>query len=228
MLVIDTLRAGIADAPKATLPEITARVWAAYAAGAITETDAESLSTEIELRRAVPAAPTPRRHVGSRPRTPESLARRRRWAASGHLPPVIAARYTPAEIAILSVIAAQVRVHGRCDWPIGRIAAVAGVAPVTVKVALRAAKAEGHITSTERPRPGGRHDTNIVQIVAPEWVAWLRLHRRETGGGGDIFAPSTSTGFKSGGRKAHRKPGLKAAEKVNQVSKRAIQRRRAS
>lgn len=224
----DDLRAKIAGAPRSSLPSITQAMWRAYDAGAITEAEAEALSAAVELRRSVPAAPTPRRHVGSRPRTPESLARRRRWAASGHLPPTIAARYTLAEQAVLAVVAAQVRVHGRCDWPIGRIAAIAGVAASTAKAALREARIAGHILSAERRYAARRSDTSIITIIAPEWVAWLRLHRRETGGGGDIFAPSTSTGVLSGGRKAPRKRGQRAAEDASRVSQRAIRRRRAS
>ena len=49
----------------------------------------------------------PRRAVGSRPRTDTSMERRRRWAASGRLPPALAARFTLAEQAVLAMVAGR-------------------------------------------------------------------------------------------------------------------------
>lgn len=227
MLVVDDLRASIQHAPRATLPQVSAYLWRAYAEGQITETEAEALSAEIERRQAVPAAPSPRRHVGSRPRTPESLARRRRWATAGHLPPRIAANYTMSEIAVLAVVAAEVRQHGRCVLPIGQIAALAGVAVSTAEAALREARIAGHILSEERRHLARRSETNIVTIVAPEWVTWLRLRRRDAGGG-VIFVGTTNTKEIPRGAKAPWKGGRRAAEDAHRVSERGIRRRRAS
>jgi hypothetical protein len=44
---------------------------------------------------------------------PEKVTRRRRWAASGYLPPQIAARFTLAEQSVLSVISKQHMEHGK-------------------------------------------------------------------------------------------------------------------
>lgn len=180
MNMIDHLRDGIARAPRASLGQISARVWGAFSDGAITDAQAETLIAEIELRRAIPApAPAAPRRVGSRPRTSAHLERRRRWAASGRLPPQVAVHYTQAEQAVLALVAAEVSRHGTCTLATAHIASIAGVSYSTARAALRHAREAGHITITHRPRPGGRNDTNIVVIVSREWQAWNRLSRRD-------------------------------------------------
>ena len=85
----------------------------------------------------------PRRPVGTRPRTSASMDRRRRWAASGRLPPQIAARFTLAEQAVLAVVAAEAAKRGACTLTLDHIAAWAGVCRSTVKNALREARQHG-------------------------------------------------------------------------------------
>src|SRR3712207_8865808 len=58
--------------------------------------------------RAKPTGKPVQARVGSRPRTDASMERRRSWAASGRLPVKLACRFTVAEQAVLSVIAAEV------------------------------------------------------------------------------------------------------------------------
>src|SRR4051812_33027758 len=108
-MLADELRRTVEASPRVELPKVSALLWKAYAAGTVSESDAADLSTLIEARKAVGSAPrvSPRRLVGSRPRAPESLARRRRWAASGCLPPNIACRFTPGEQAALAVVAVE-------------------------------------------------------------------------------------------------------------------------
>lgn len=122
-----------------------------------------------------PEKPAQRR-VGSRPRTDASMERRRSWAASGRLPPKLAARFTLAEHAVLAVVAVEVKKHGACTATIGLIAAVAGVSETTVRNALREAKALGLVTIEERRRTAWMNYPNTVRIVSPEWASWLRLH----------------------------------------------------
>ena len=214
-LTYDALSDAIRVATRTAIPEITKALWAAHREGWITDEQAESLDGQIGARHAVTAVATPaprRSSVGSRPRTPASLARRRRWAASGRMPPVIAEHYSPAQQAVLALVASLVAQHGRCDWPIARIAAVAGVAYSTAKATLRHARALGHIISQERPRPGGRHDTSIISIVAPEWIDWVR--KRRLPAPGDMLSTASSTGGIStsyGKRGLRRKPGFLAA-----------------
>jgi hypothetical protein len=119
------------------------------------------------------------------------MERRRRWAASGGLPPALAARFTLAEQAVLSVIAAEHRKRGDCRLTHKEVADVAGVSPTTVKNALRAARVLNLISVEERRLTAFRNAPNIVRIVSPEWRAWLRL------GGGGKSVPRSHTQLKN-------------------------------
>src|SRR3954466_9241553 len=100
----DQLRRAIEAAPRVALTKISALLWKACAAGQVSEVEAAALSEAIELRRALPARQKPaQRLLGSRPRSPASMERRRRWAASGALPPQLASRFTLAEVAVPAV-----------------------------------------------------------------------------------------------------------------------------
>src|SRR3954447_11331720 len=136
-MFVEQLRRAVAASPRVELTKVSALLWRAYAAGQVTEAQASELSDLIESRRALPAPQKPlQRRFGSRPRTPGSMERRRRWAASGALPPALAARFTLAETAVLAVLAAEVLKHSRCTLTVGHIAALAGVSETTVRNAL--------------------------------------------------------------------------------------------
>lgn len=124
-----------------------------------------------------PAEPR-RSRAGSRPRTDASMARRRRWAASGRLPPAIAARFTLAEQAVLGLVAAETVRRKDCRLAVGHLAAIVGVAETTVRNAIREARKLGLVTVEERRVTGFRNDTNVVRVVSAEWTAWLRLTRK--------------------------------------------------
>jgi predicted transcriptional regulator len=184
------------------LPTISALLWKAYAAGTVSESDAAGLSALIEARKAIPAAPKPaQRRLGSRPRSDASMERRRRWAASGCLPPQIAARFTLAETAVLAVVSAEVRQHAACTLTIGHIAAVAGVCAQTVRNALRAAQRLGFVHVEQRRVSAWRNRPNRVTILSPEWTTWLRMARR---GGASKFVEGTPTQEKNEGKLALR------------------------
>ncbi|MCJ2065464.1 helix-turn-helix domain-containing protein [Methylobacterium sp. J-088] len=149
----------------------------------------EGISASSENQRMTQdRAGSPRRAgVGSRPRTDASMERRRRWAASGRLPPAIAARFTLAEQAVLALVAAETARRKDSRLSIENMAAVAGVCRSTVKNAIREARQFGLLSVEERQITGFRNDTNVVRIISPEWLAWIRLTRK--GGGG---SPSPS------------------------------------
>src|SRR3954467_7262942 len=175
-MFIEQLRRAVEASPRVELVKVASLLWRAYAAGQVSEDQASELSDLIESRRALPAAAKPaQRRLGSRPRSPASMERRRRWAASGSLPPALAARVTLAETAVLAVMAAEHRRRGDCRLTNKEIADVAGVSITTVKNALRAARALGLISVEERRLSAFRNAPNIVRIVSPEWRAWLRL-----------------------------------------------------
>src|SRR3954464_1826029 len=189
------LRAAITAAPRVELAKVASLLWRAYAAGQVSEAEAQDLSDLIEARRALPAPQKPiQRRLGSRPRSrPASMERCRRWAASGALPPALAARFTLAETAVLAVTAAEVFRHGACTLTIGHIAALAGVSETTVRNALRAARGLGLLTIEERRLTAWRNAPNVVRIVSREWLAWLRLRapkERIPGGGCKLVHPT--------------------------------------
>ncbi|WP_306440329.1 helix-turn-helix domain-containing protein [Methylobacterium sp. WL64] len=188
----DEIRRQAEAALCAALPAVTAALWRAYSDGKVTEAEAEALSGLIEARRTKSGIvshsqttnivqdrqSSPRRPgVGSRPRTDASMERRRRWAASGRLPPGLATRFTLAEQAVLALVAAEVVRRKDCRLSVPNLAAFTGVAETTVRNAIREARKLGLLTVEERQITGFRNDTNIVRIVSPEWTAWLRLAR---------------------------------------------------
>ncbi len=212
----DEIRRQAEAAPCAALSAVTAALWRGYGDGKITEAEAEALSGLIEARHvksetvshlrspvsgtstdvgksdtAANRTGSPRRAVGSRPRSDASMERRRRWAASGRLPPAIAARFTLAEQGVLSLVAAEVARRKDCRLAVGHLAAIVGVAETTVRNAIREAVKLGLVTVEERRVTGFRNDTNIVRIVSAEWTAWLRLTRK---GGGGSPPPSRREG----------------------------------
>ena len=204
MTYANEIRRQAEAAPRAALPAVTAALWRAFGEGQVTESEAEALSALIETRREARQTPPTlegpvdcqngsRTSVGSRPRTNLSLERRRRWAASGRFPPGIAARFTLAEQAVLALVATETTRRKDCRLAVGHLAAIVGVAETTVRNALRQARKLGLITVEERRVTGFRNDTNVVRIVSPEWIAWLRLARADNrfhaGQGGGCKSP---------------------------------------
>src|SRR5215218_1015470 len=139
-MFVEQLQRAVEASPRVELAKVSSLLWRAYAAGQVSEAEASELSDLIERRRALPALQKPiQRRLGSRPRSPASMERRRRWAASGALPPALASRFTLAEQAVLAVVAAEHRKRGDCQLTVGHVAALAGVSETTVRNALRAA-----------------------------------------------------------------------------------------
>lgn len=168
----EEVRRAVMAAPRMALPDISKTVWGALAAGHLSEAEAENLSGLIESRRALPS-PRKATRAGSRPRSPESIERRRRWAASGFMPVGLAARFSLAEQATLAVIADEVRRTGDCRLCIGAIAGKAGVCDTSVRNAIHEAKRLGLLTVEERRVAMWRNLPNVVRIVSREWCQWL-------------------------------------------------------
>nr|WP_246733450.1 hypothetical protein [Methylobacterium sp. BTF04] len=210
------------------MPEINRLLWSAYAAGSVTDDEAEALSALIEARKAPAASPAPgpvKLRTGSRPRTDASMARRRRWAAAGRLPPQIACQFTLAEQAALAVVTVEVAKRGDCRLHLDAIAAIAGVSRSTTKAALRRARALGLVTVTERRQSAWRNLSNIVRIISREWLAWMRLARCvSASGGGVISSPTTNTKVQTESRQRVLRPMKGAFEIANgrTVKKRAL------
>lgn len=191
----DQLRHAIEAAPCSTLPNVAALLWRAFAEKHVTEAEAEALAALIEVRQAaaplrVPVAGQVRPATLFPPRRPQrppersvAIERRRRLAASGPLPPALAARFTTSEAAVLRIVGDTCRDHGRCTLPIDAIAARAGVGRTTVQNALRLARRLGMVEIEERRQTGARNLPNRVTIVDREWKAWLDRGPRRPGTG---------------------------------------------
>ena len=181
----DQCRAAVDGARSLTALEPLARaLWQAFGAGAVTEADAEALSGLIEARKALLRAdgagkpvkaalgPTAARRIASYNRG-LSFERRRRLAASGPLPPFLAAKFTVGELATLRIVRDEVSANGACERTLGEIAARAGVSASTARNAMRLAARLGLVTIEERRVAYDRNLPNLVRVVSSEWLSWI-------------------------------------------------------
>jgi hypothetical protein len=190
-MLTEQFLAAAAGARNSTVLDETARLlWRAHSEGCIADAEAEAVSEALQTRRRAfaarrapqalsqsrPALGFPR--AAKRPRSSDrqaSLERRRRQAMSGAVPATIAAAFTLAELAVLSVIARQCQRGGTCALPIDAIAALAGVSRTSVQNSLRQARCLGLLEVKERRRRGLPSLTNVIKVISKEWSAWLKL-----------------------------------------------------
>jgi hypothetical protein len=189
------------------LDRVVKAIYAATEQGLIDGEELRSLDAMVEIRRELPAIPRRNPHrFGSRPRTIDSRARRRRTFMGGWVPPHLAWHFTPGQLAVLSVVGREIVERGACKLYIDQIGAMAGVGRTLVKNALRIAEKLGMVNITERRVGPYRNLPNWVTLnmegrpATPDeagspghdWAAWLR-HRRRTRerAGSDSFAAST-------------------------------------
>jgi hypothetical protein len=180
----DQLTRAVAAAPLPQLNRLSDELWKAYAAGALSDNDAQAAAEAIQARRvALRQPPAPTRSSALRPparrsqRSPDrqaSIERRRRMVGTIAMPPSLACKFTWGEQAALRVVGNEVRKHGVCSLPIPAIAAMAGVHRTTVQNALRQARRLNLATVQERRRRGQASLTNIVRVVSQEWLTWIR------------------------------------------------------
>ena len=217
-------------APRAALPAVASAMWKAFGEGHLSEAEAEALSGLIELRSIAPTpAARPGKAVGSRPRTDASMERRRRWAASGRLPPGLAARFTLAEQAALAVVAVEVAKRGDCRLAVGQIAAMAGVSETMVRNAIREARNARlpHRRGTPpRPLPQ-RHQRGLHRVAGMECLAATSpdlastVQRRVNQGGGCRSPQGTNTPVSHPMNSEGRKPKKGCRRTVGDLAARA-------
>lgn len=192
----------IGRAHGAALDTLSVALWSAHAAGEMTDDEASSLATAIDARRKLArgrgaqlALPV-RKPVQRPPERSVAIERRRRLAASGPMPPALAARFTTGELAVLRIVADENAARGKCAVCLDAIAARAGVSRSTAKNAIRQASRLGLVEVVERRRPGAKNLPNVVTIVDREWLAWMARGNR-TG----VRNPTTTDtrGFREGG-----------------------------
>jgi hypothetical protein len=197
-MLADHLLCVIDGARTTELAQLGSDISRAYANGALSEDDHQRLWEAIEERRAETrpkprTAPSsaPRASVRRRQRSPDkqaSIERRRRLAASGPMPPAIAAKFSTGELAVLKVVGDAVRHRGRCDMCMDEIAGRAGVCRRLAQMAIREAEGIGLLAIQERRLSATRNDTNVVTIISAEWLDWLRIGPK---GGGCKSIPTT-------------------------------------
>jgi hypothetical protein len=185
MPIAEQFAAAIAAARTYAEIENTSRLlWAAHAEGHIPDAAAQAAAEAVEARKATLKGPRPSRaskraYTAPRPcRSPDrarSIARRRSVAASGAVPSKIACQLTQGQVAVLSIIGGEVRRAGHCDLPINKIAALAGVSRRLTQNAIRQAERLGLILVEARPRPGQKSLTNLIEVISPEWISWLKI-----------------------------------------------------
>lgn len=193
------LETAIEKAPLQSLDEVAKAIWKALYTGQVEEQAAERLTMALEARRTALKAmkghnrPEPSKQ---RPRAISpaqrnaSIVRRRRYAASGSMPPEIAGKFTTGEQATLAVIAMEIRRKGVCKLVMDKIAALAGVSRTTARNAIRQAQRLGLLVLQERRIRWWRNLSNIITLVSADWRRWLRLPRS---GGGCKKPISTNT-----------------------------------
>jgi hypothetical protein len=174
----------------ARVDDIASSLWRAYAAGGIADADAERVGAAIEEARkrirpvdtvAVRAPSVPRLRSSFPPRrrrctSPDRLAsrdRRRRLAYSGPLPHALATRFTTGQLAVLRIVADEIRLRGLCVLPLNAIAARAGVCVTLARAAIRLAAGDGLLVITERRRRGCPSLPNVLRVISSEWRMWI-------------------------------------------------------
>jgi hypothetical protein len=102
-----------------------------------------------------------------------SIARRRRRAAFAPISPSVAAQFTTGELAVLSVIADEVRKKSRMNLPVDMIASIAGVCRSMVQKTCKKAEDLGLINVHRERLAYDRNKLNVVRITCKEWLAWI-------------------------------------------------------
>jgi hypothetical protein len=167
-------------------------IWRAHASGALTDEEAQAAAESIQRRRGQGVSQvigtwknSPTGFLRARPqRSPDrqrSIERRRRLAASGPLPPQLAAHFTTGQLSVLRIIGDEVRAHGTCSLHLDAIAARAGVCRTTAQDAVREARRLGFLMRQERRRKGQPSLTNVVRVISAEWKLWLDRGPKEGG-----------------------------------------------
>ena len=178
---------------RSALDEIGRTIWGGMAEGLLSEDEAQRFADQLEAlrrgegvkdnapRRGAENFGPYRRHSIFPPRRKQvspdhriSLARRRRLASSGPVPPSLAAHFTTSELAVLRIIGDEWRGEGACVRTLAEIAARAGVSRTTVQNAIRQARAMGMLKVEERRVMGAKNLPNKITVVCAEWKTWLR------------------------------------------------------
>lgn len=161
-----------------------------------------------------PKAPPRHREGRHRQRRPRTVARTR-LAMSGFLPPIVAAGFTAAEIAVLTVIAMECRTRGFCILTLAELGRRSNACRTTCQNAIAWAARWGWITVKQRRIAADRNMPNLIKIIAPVWIAWLRLRPGPTRHWAGGFKNTVGSPVQSKKEAAEQGNGRKRGESVN-------------
>jgi hypothetical protein len=190
MMLVEQMAGAIAGAPLRGLDELSRKVWQAMLSGLLTDDEAQGLAEAIHARRASVRAGAlisadknqtavrawsyfPPKRPQRSPDRERSMQRRRQLAASGPMPPALAAHFTTGELAVLRIVADEVRRWGACGLSIPEISARAGVGQTKARMAIREAERLGLVTIQERRQHCRPNLPNVVQVISREWLVWI-------------------------------------------------------
>lgn len=189
-MTVEEMAEGIGRAHGVALDGLTRALWAGVAAGHVGDDEAAWLAEAIQARRRVgkcaeagPAGSgrifqtTSPAALRRRQRPPErsvAIERRRRLAASGPMPPALAARFTTGELAVLRIIGDEFQARRVCAICLDAIAARAGVSRTLARNAIRQARRLGMVEVRERRRLGAKSLPNLVTVIDRDWLAWMK------------------------------------------------------
>jgi hypothetical protein len=200
MSLAEQFAGAISCAQFTDLNALAKKLWTAFAAGHLSDGEAQQLAEQIEAKRPqrLVTSPGNKPPAPKRQRSPDKIAsieRRRRLAACWPVCPAHAAKFTTSELAALRVIADELKRYGSCAMFIDKVAAIAGTCRTVVKNALRKARAMRLLTVEERRRRGQRSLTNVIRFLCATWREWIT--RRKTG---VIFQTTTDHSFRTEGK----------------------------
>lgn len=252
-MIIGDMAEAIGRAHGTALDALTQALWAGVTVGQISDEDAGRLAEAIEARRMAGKAiqavagwgplriePAALRQKPQRPPVrSEAIKRRRRLAASGVMPPALAARFTTGEMAVLRIVSDEFRARKVCALCLDAIAARAGVSRTLAKGAIRQARRLGLVEVQERRRTGAKSLPNLVTVIDREWLAWIKrgaaLRQSAAPKSGESAAqPETQSSGIGGrkstttdrllilGRKRQTKPAKKLSKKQRRVRRGAL------
>jgi hypothetical protein len=170
----------------AEMDELARRAWRDVADGRMGETEAQALTDRIANKRQTYAAgahaaarrmTAPRRLPPRSPDRSKSIRRRRLLAASGPLPPQLAAEFTVSEQSVLRIIGDEALQFGGCRLHVDAIAARAGTCRTVVGNAKRLARRLGLISVQERRCGYRQSKSTVIRVISRVWEAWLRHNR---------------------------------------------------
>jgi hypothetical protein len=187
----DQMLVAVHDTPERRLDQLCKVIWNGHANGTMTDEAAGLLGEAIERRREVfrvrrQVRTANRRAAAWRVDHPKgrTIEKRRLWTGSGALPHTLRTMFTNGELAVASVIRAEVQRKGRCTLPYQSIAKAAGLRSTTVvKRFIRQAKKHYLIKVEARFGDRGLNRPNVITIISKEWISWIAYEGRAQQGG---------------------------------------------